>query len=149
MCKKHVLKGRYGHSAVLFGGRNQRIQRKPPTMAIQHTSMMYQDFNQACIRGRPGLQQGQARVVAGAGQDFTPALSRPGEVIVNLPQKWHNFKFRTKINYKIYRNDLKFSDRQVWANNVDPDQTATRGAVWSGSTLFAIPPASFGAITLT
>ena len=28
------------------------------------------------------------------------------------------------------------------------DQTAPRGAVWSGSTLFAIPPASFGWITL-
>ena len=36
-----------------------------------------------------------------------------------------------------YRNDPKFSDRQVWANSVDPDQTAPRGAVWSGSTLFA------------
>ena len=30
----------------------------------------------------------------------------------------------------------------------DPDQTAPRGAVWSGSTLFAIPSASFGLITL-
>ena len=27
---------------------------------------------------------------------------------------------------------------------LDPDQTASRGAVWSGSTLFAIPSASFG-----
>ena len=26
----------------------------------------------------------------------------------------------------------------VWANNVDPDQTAPTGAVCSGSTLFAI-----------
>ena len=25
-----------------------------------------------------------------------------------------------------------------WANSVDPDQTAPNGAVWSGSTLFAI-----------
>ena len=24
----------------------------------------------------------------------------------------------------MYRNDPKFSDRQVWANSVDPDQTA-------------------------
>ena len=39
--------------------------------------------------------------------------------------------------------DPKFSDRQVWANNVDP-----RGVVWSGTTLFAIPSASFGRITL-
>ena len=28
-----------------------------------------------------------------------------------------------------YRNDPKFSDRQVWANSADPDQTAPRGAV--------------------
>ena len=42
-----------------------------------------------------------------------------------------------------YRNDPKFSDRYAWANNADP-----RGAVWSGSTLFAIPSASFGLITL-
>ena len=47
-----------------------------------------------------------------------------------------------------YRNVPKFSDRQVWANSADPDQTAPRGAVWSGSTLFAIPAASFGCITL-
>ena len=48
-----------------------------------------------------------------------------------------------------YRNFPKFSDRQVWADSADPDQTAPRGAVWSGSTLFAIPSASFGCITLT
>ena len=47
-----------------------------------------------------------------------------------------------------YRYAPKFLDRQVWANSVDPDQTAHRGAVWSGSTLFAIPSASFVAITL-
>ena len=39
----------------------------------------------------------------------------------------------------LYRNDPKFSDRYAWANSADPDQTAPRGAVWSGSTLFAIP----------
>ena len=27
----------------------------------------------------------------------------------------------------------------AYANNADPDQTAPEGAVWSGSTLFAIP----------
>ena len=43
-----------------------------------------------------------------------------------------------------YSNFPKFSDRQVWANSADPDQTAPRGAVWSGSTLFAIPSLSFG-----
>ena len=43
-----------------------------------------------------------------------------------------------------YRNDPKFSDRYAWANSADPDQTAPRSA----STLFAIPSASFGLITL-
>ena len=47
-----------------------------------------------------------------------------------------------------YRSDTKFSDRYAWANSADPDQTAPRGAVWSRSTLFGIPPASFGFITL-
>ena len=28
-----------------------------------------------------------------------------------------------------YRNDTKLSDRQIWANSVDPDQTAPTGAV--------------------
>ena len=35
-------------------------------------------------------------------------------------------------------NGPKFSDRQIRANSVDPDQTAPRGR----STLFAIPSAS-------
>ena len=52
------------------------------------------------------------------------------------------------LKYNIYRNDPKFSDRYAWANSADPDQTAPRGAVWSGSTLFAILSASFGLITL-
>ena len=38
----------------------------------------------------------------------------------------------------VYRNDPKFSDRYAWENSADPDQTAPRRAVWSGSTLFAI-----------
>ena len=36
-----------------------------------------------------------------------------------------------------YRNDPKYSDRQIWESIVDPDQTVP-GAVWSESTLFAI-----------
>ena len=50
--------------------------------------------------------------------------------------------------YNITSKIIKFSDRQVWANSADPDQTAHRGVVLSGSTLFAIPSASFGLITL-
>ena len=59
---------------------------------------------------------------------------------------------RNKSHYRwneyLNRNVPKFSDRQVWANSADRDQTASRGAPLSGSTLFAIPSASFGCITL-
>ena len=41
-------------------------------------------------------------------------------------------------------NDPKFSDTQALANSAYPDQTAPRGAVWSGSTLLAIPFTTFG-----
>ena len=34
-----------------------------------------------------------------------------------------------KLKYSDYCNDPKFSDRLVWANSADPDQTAPRGAV--------------------
>ena len=34
----------------------------------------------------------------------------------------------------------KVPDEMAYANSADPDQTAPKGAVWSGSTLFAIPP---------
>ena len=44
-------------------------------------------------------------------------------------------------------NDPKFLDRYAWANSADPDQTAPRGAVWSGSTLVAIPSAYFWPVT--
>ena len=40
------------------------------------------------------------------------------------------------------RNDPKFSERQVWANSADPDQTADQRLV------FAIPSAFFERITL-
>ena len=36
-------------------------------------------------------------------------------------------------------SSTKVSDEIAYANSVDPDQTAPEGAVWSGSTLFAIP----------
>ena len=31
------------------------------------------------------------------------------------------------------------ADNMAYTNSADPDQTAPKGAVWSGSTLFAIP----------
>ena len=44
-------------------------------------------------------------------------------------------------HYGNYPKNLntKTSDKMTYANGVDPDQTAPEGAVWSGSTLFAIP----------
>ena len=33
----------------------------------------------------------------------------------------------------------KVSEKLAYANSANPDQTAPEGAVWSGSTLFAIP----------
>ena len=46
-------------------------------------------------------------------------------------------------NYSNYRKFAKFSyitvsDKMAYANSADPDQTTPEGAVWSGSTLFAI-----------
>ena len=36
-------------------------------------------------------------------------------------------------HHSVWQNGKKY------ANSADPDQTAPEGAVWSGSTLFAIP----------
>ena len=49
----------------------------------------------------------------------------------------------SKPIFEVYRNNLKYWDRQVWANSADPDQTAPQGAVWSVSTLFVILYESF------
>ena len=38
-----------------------------------------------------------------------------------------------------YRNDPKFSDRQVWADTVDPDQTAPRGSQTADQGLHCLP----------
>ena len=65
-------------------------------------------------------------------------------VIYNLPDCWNTSLIC--INNNNYRNDRTFLERQAWANSADPDQTAPRGAVWSGSTQFATPSASFGCI---
>ena len=40
-----------------------------------------------------------------------------------------NVVYMNKAVASVYRNDPKFSDRYVWANSADPDQTAPRGAV--------------------
>ena len=33
------------------------------------------------------------------------------------------------VKFLSYRNEPKFSDRWVWANSADPNQTAPRGAI--------------------
>ena len=46
------------------------------------------------------------------------------------PQQKNQWLENSDLETKdIYRNDPKFSDKQVWANSADPDQTAPRGAV--------------------
>ncbi len=47
----------------------------------------------------------------------------------------------------VYRNNSKGSDKNAWANSVDPDQPAPEGAVQSGSAPFAILLACYGYIT--
>ena len=40
--------------------------------------------------------------------------------------------------------NTKVSDKMPYANNADPDQSALEGAIWSGSSLFAIPLSILG-----
>ena len=68
-------------------------------------------------------------------------------VFITLKGTHFFFYFAMLLNQGT-RNNPKFSDIYAWANSADPDRTAPTGAVWSGSTLFAIPSASFGLITL-
>ena len=70
-------------------------------------------------------------------------------LVISQDEKWDARYERVNLEaemkpVKSYHNVPKFSDRYAWANNADPDQTAPLG----GSTLFAIPSASFGCITL-
>ena len=52
--------------------------------------------------------------------------------------------FTKKFNHVcVHRIYPKCSNIQVWANSADPDQTAPKGAVWSGSSLFADPSQHF------
>ena len=51
------------------------------------------------------------------------------------------YEYLSKKHYgKCSKNsNTKVADKMTCANSADPDQTAPEGAVWSGSTLFAIP----------
>ena len=76
------------------------------------------------------------------------ALAECGLAVIPMSWKEPDSFILNKQKTLRYHNGFKFSDRQVWADSVDPDQPAPRGAVWSGSTLFAIPSAPFGHITV-
>ena len=85
--------------------------------------------------------------IPGALKEMFQLVWREMEWSYKLDHVYHAAFLNGRGNY-FYCNDPKFSDRYAWANSADPDQTAPGGAVWSGSTLFAIPSASFGLITL-
>ena len=69
-----------------------------------------------------------------------------------LTQRAYRDNTKTAVNFSVtnhckdYRTNSMYWDRQVSANSADQDQTASEEAVWSGSTLFAIPSSSFGCI---
>ena len=60
-------------------------------------------------------------------------------------KKWRNKNIPPCLTVNQYQLDApvtldtKWSNKMAYENSVDPDQTAPEGAVWSGSTLFAIP----------
>ena len=49
-------------------------------------------------------------------------------IITKTSIKLSCFKFLLTLTVCMYSNDPKFSDRLVWANSVDPDQTASQTA---------------------
>ena len=67
-----------------------------------------------------------------------PLLNNLGSSLKQLP----NIANCTDIEWikvNVPKISNKVSDKMTYANSADPDQTAPEGAVWSGSTLFAIP----------
>ena len=57
----------------------------------------------------------------------------PVNIFNNVKQRqWQMTKNFGFLIVAEYRNDPKLSDRYAWANSADPDQTAPKGAVWSG-----------------
>ena len=61
---------------------------------------------------------------------------------------WYFWWCSTSDSLKIFQALSTFLDKQVSANSVDSDQTAPAGAIWSGYTMFGMPSASFGRISL-
>ena len=52
----------------------------------------------------------------------------PGARLVCLSRPLNGRFLQNLMGFSCFL-DLKFSDRHVWANSADPDQTAPRGAV--------------------
>ena len=55
------------------------------------------------------------------------------------PRPRHTKHLKMVLSYCPKISYTKVSNKMAYANSTDPDQTAPEGAVWSGSTLFAIP----------
>ena len=57
----------------------------------------------------------------------------------NIPFVWNSLNKKYFKSVVTKNSNTKVSDKMTYANSADPDQTAPEGAVWSGSTLFAVP----------
>ena len=67
--------------------------------------------------------------------------------LVRVHNYWWDITYKTLGNPEKRLNVPKFSDKRVWANSVDPDQTEEQSDQGLHS-LFAIPLVLFGYITL-
>ena len=56
---------------------------------------------------------------------------------IQTSENWKQQKYIPSIRANVLKI-CKVADKMAYANSGDPDQTAPEGAVWSGSTLFAI-----------
>ena len=68
------------------------------------------------------------------------ALSGEETIKTVLSPLWKRVYSRRKEYGKCPKiSNTKVTDKMTYANSTDPDQTALKGAVWPGSTAFAIP----------
>ena len=82
----------------------------------------------------PLIQEGQLSV---SGERMCTILVNPLEEQACPVKVW--LGKLTALDWAIKPQHKQNSDKMTYANSADPDQTAPEGAVWSGSTLFAIP----------
>ena len=63
------------------------------------------------------------------GNDNYAKHFKPNMAMLRLMERAEVNFLAANLENLAYRNVPKFSDRQIWANSADPDQTAPRGAV--------------------